>query len=147
MNRVILAFAAPAIIAMAACQPAAADKAEPPAPPSAPTAPEAPAAPQPPEAPSGIPAEFQGHWIADLSACATSQHDSNLVVEAERVTFWESSGEVKSVKVDGRKLNIVVAMEGEGETWDGDYTFQLSEDGKTLTDVTEGQPFARKRCP
>jgi len=146
MTRVILAFAVPAALALAACQPPAKDA---PAAPPAPTAPSPPSAPQAPAAPSKpeIPAGFRGEWNADLKACGSGRSDSRLFVSPDQVFFYESIGEVKSVVVTGHTLEVSMEMAGEGERWDSTHRFRLSDDGKTLTDITEGEGFARQRCP
>jgi len=146
MTRQFLAFAAPAALLLAACQPPARDAPaapEAPAAPAPPSAPEAPAAPAAPE----IPVEFRGEWNADLKACGTGSSDSRLFVSADEVFFYESIGKVKSVTVAGRVLEVSMEMAGEGERWDSTHRFRLSDDAKTLTDITEGEGFARKRCP
>jgi hypothetical protein len=61
---------------------------------------------------------------------------------------YESRGRVISVKSVG-KLESEVALEstGEGRTWRGARRFRLSQDGRTLTDVTmDKYHFARVRC-
>ena len=95
------------------------------------------------------PPAFQGEWNADLAACGGGGHESRLTIGPDTIGFYESQGQISATRLagDGR-LAIEAMMSGEGETWVDSRVFQLSEDGQTLTDVTEGSTgMVRRRCP
>jgi hypothetical protein len=112
------------------------------------------AAPAPPPTQAPIPAvqkvaaprPFQGEWNADFLACGGGANASRLVIRAERVRFYESSGPILDVAAAGpNEATFKVALNGEGETTERIYRFRLSPDGQTLTDLEAG--FDRRRCP
>ena len=141
-----------AVLALAACGPDrdTPDPVQPPAlpvppPPNLPGAPAAPVA-APAEA-SEIPQPFRGLWAADAEACEGAD-ESRLVLTADAVRFHESAGPVRAVVAGGPpELSVAVELTGEGETRTRTYDFRLSADGDTLTDVTDGRSFVRRRCP
>ncbi|MDO8410117.1 MAG: hypothetical protein Q7S93_08650 [Phenylobacterium sp.] len=95
------------------------------------------------------PPTFQGEWNADPSACGGGGDESRLTIGPDAIGFYESQGEISATRLeaDGR-LAIEAMMSGEGETWVDSRVFQLSEDGQTLTDVSEGSTgLVRRRCP
>lgn len=91
-----------------------------------------------------IPPSFQGEWNTDAAACGSGSNESRLVISADTMRFYESSGPVQSASVDGNELTVVVRLTGEGETRDATYRFRLSADGRTLTDADSA--LARQRC-
>ena len=91
-----------------------------------------------------IPARFRGEWNTDTAACGSGSNDSRLVIAADTIRFYESSGPVQSASADDNELTVVVRLTGEGETRDATYRFRLSADGRTLTDADSG--LARQRC-
>ena len=162
LSALSLAFA---IAALAGCNDAAMPTDAPSATPPAADAPPADAAPPPPgngdtgvppvdddlddndaddDAVSTIPASFQGEWNTDAAACGSGSNESRLVISADTMRFYESSGPVQSVSVDDNELTVVVRLTGEGETRDATYRFRLSADGNTLTDADSA--LARQRC-
>ena len=102
--------------------------------------------PAPPALPaddSVIPAAFVGEWNRILRDCGTGMNDSGLRIEPAKMTFYESAGTVKSVKVqDPRTITVAASFSGEGETWDEDVHMVLSESGN---DLTIGE-LTRHRC-
>jgi hypothetical protein len=132
------------VLGLAACDgPASA-----PPPASEPVAAPAPAptqAPVPAAQRVAAPQPFQGEWNADLLACGGGANASRLVIRAERVRFYESSGPILEVAAGPNEATFKVALNGEGETTERTYRFRLSPDGQTLTDLDAG--FARRRCP
>ena len=66
------------------------------------------------------------------------------MVGEDTIRFYESSGPVRSARMDGNELVVVVRLTGEGETRDATYRFRVSADGGTLTDAGSG--LARQRC-
>jgi hypothetical protein len=95
------------------------------------------------------PVAFQGEWNADLSACGGNANESRLIIGADTIGFYESQGEISATRLQAEnQLAIEAMMSGEGETWVDSRVFQLSEDGQTLTDVSEGSTgLMRRRCP
>lgn len=91
-----------------------------------------------------IPARFRGEWNTDAAACGSGSNESRLVIAADTIRFYESSGPVQSASVDDNELTVVARLTGEGETRDATYRFRLSADGRTLTDADSG--LARQRC-
>ena len=120
--------------------------ATPPAPAPAPAPQNPPATPEEPPTPSDaqVPAAYLGQWQRTGTSCAT-RDETRLRVESQRVTFHESSGDVRSVEQDGDRLTLVLRMTGEGETRDATYRFGLSNDGRWLTDLDHD--LVRERCP
>lgn len=107
-----------------------------------------PAASAPSTASSRIPAAFHGEWNASLPACGSGADDSRLRIEAGRVRFHESAGEVTSVTAHSdREITVVARLTGEGQSWDHTRRWRLSSDGATLEDVTDGSGPVRHRCP
>lgn len=97
-----------------------------------------------------VPAAFLGEWRAELKDCGSTTDDSRLFIEPGQVWFWESSGPVLSVEVHSpREATLVVRLEGEGEAWDDRLRYRLSDDGRSLADISGGEvePFVRRRCP
>lgn len=133
--------AAALILALAACSPG--EEAEP-----------GPATPPPVDAAANAisitaPPAFQGEWRADLKACGGATDESRLTIGPDTIGFYESQGEISATRLEGEgRLAIEAMMSGEGETWVDSRVFQLSEDGQTLTDVSEGSTgLVRRRCP
>lgn len=97
----------------------------------------------------GIPADMLGVWDYVEGTCDPAS-DLRLEIAADHLTFYESYGEVQAVTRDGENVTISLAMEGEGETWDEDLTYRLTEGGTILESdlrapVGDG-PLLRKRC-
>lgn len=108
-----------------------------PAPPTVRDAP--PAEPQ-----TRVPAAYLGEWQRTGTSCA-SRDETRLRMEARRVTFHESSGDVLAAAQDGDRLTLTLRMTGEGETRDATYRFGLSNDRRWLTDLDSD--LVRERCP
>lgn len=157
MRHLTLALALAIAAAAAGCSdrtPAdnAADTTTPPATTPAPTPPADPAPPPGDDTPpaddstTSVPARFQGRWASDAAACASTGHESHLMIGADSIEFHESSGTVKSVMSSGSDLTVVASVTGEGETRDATYRFRLSDDGNMLTDMSSGTGMMRHRC-
>lgn len=129
-----------------------ADTTAPPATAPAPTPPTDTTPPQGDDAPPAddstafVPARFQGRWATDAAACASTSHESQLMIGADRIEFHESSGTVKSVMSSGSDITVVASVTGEGETRDATYRFRLSDDGNMLTEMSSGTGMMRHRC-
>ena len=93
-----------------------------------------------------VPVAFQGEWNADLSACGSGTHDSRLDIGTDTIRFYESGGRIKSVSVwDSGDVTLLADIAGEGQATEGTYTYRLSADGLSLTDLNGG--VVRKKCP
>jgi hypothetical protein len=94
------------------------------------------------------PGRFQGKWNSNLKDCGTNLNDSQLTISAERIRFHENGGSIKAVVTQGEfDLALITELSGEGETWLAYDHFRLSDDQKSLTDVTDGSKLVRYRCP
>ena len=98
------------------------------------------------ESDNAIPARFQGRWAADANACRKSADESQLELQADQAAFFEGSGPIKSVVVDGDVVTLVAELTAEGETDETTYAFRLSDNGNTLTDISTGPGMVRHRC-
>lgn len=99
-----------------------------------------------PDSNDTVPAPFQGRWASDATACRKPADESQLELQANRVAFFEGSGPIKSVVVDGDVITLVAELSAEGEIDETTYAFRLSDDGRTLTDISTGPGMVRHRC-
>ena len=91
-----------------------------------------------------IPAQFHGRWDATNGACSPDS-DGRLEITASEVSFYESAGDVTKVEQADSGVKVSLSMEGEGEQWTAQYTF--NRNGEQLdTTTSEGETFTRKRC-
>lgn len=97
-----------------------------------------------PSAGSLIPLVFRGEWNQDLRACGTGLNDSRLRIEARRLRFYESDGEVRTIKIlSDRSVVIDAAFSGEGQAWIDKTQLVLSRSGAEL--MADGSTLSR--CP
>lgn len=115
-----------------------------PAPAPAPTTPPPTETAPPSDAANTVPARFQGRYAADTAACGDPAHESRLTIEATRIAFHEGSGPITRVSEGSSEVSITAGLAGEGETREANYSFRLSADGNSLTDVGHGT--VRQRC-
>lgn len=101
------------------------------------------ASPSPAAGAATIPAAFRGEWNRKPADCGTGGNDSRLRIEAKRLRFYESSGDVLAVQGEGRTITVRARYSGEGQTWEAARSFTLSADGKTLS----ADGIERTRCP
>lgn len=97
-----------------------------------------------------IPAQFLGTWTSSLEKCGSYGDDSMLRLESEHISYWESSGSVKTVVVrENNEIAMIAELSGEGETWLGTLQLKLSPDGSSLIDeyTVPGEQIVRYRCP
>ncbi len=98
-----------------------------------------------------IPEQFRGKWDYVQGTCAP-ESDLRLEVTANDLMFYESVGEVESVKVENDNQVVVeLSMSGEGETWTERTRLTLTNGGNMLTPVDAdgeqaGTPMPRERC-
>lgn len=104
------------------------------------------AAPQPDE--RTIPEPFRGEWNSNLADCGTPDNDSMMVIGADRIDFYESSGRVRGAFLDAAgEVLIVIDVSGEEETSTTALRLSVSPDGSRLTEYSESdEPFVRRRC-
>jgi hypothetical protein len=96
---------------------------------------------------SKVPVDFQGRWAGSQARCGVA-HEASLTIHEDRIDFYESRGKVLSVTL-ASPLEVALEIEstGEGQTWREVRRFVLSENKRTLTDITNSRyPFARVRC-
>lgn len=90
-----------------------------------------------------LPEAFTGRWDASLEACKATS-DMKLIVTQTELTFWESSGQISSVTINGPDdVTVKAAFSGEGEQWERDLHLVLADNGQTL----KVDDAARVRCP
>ena len=96
-----------------------------------------------------IPAEFQGRWDIAEDACADDTSEMRLDIEADRVTYYESSATPETItRTDAGALTVNHLFSGEGEEWTETLAYSLSEDGDRLTVTSpDGSMSIRMRCP
>jgi hypothetical protein len=93
-----------------------------------------------------VPLRFQGEWAHDLKKCGSPEELYFKLGEKE-VVFYESSGPIKAAVVRGNEIALIAELSGEGETWLATLHYELSKDGKKLSDKRVYPPEARHRCP
>jgi hypothetical protein len=94
-----------------------------------------------------IPAAFLGEWNRNPADCGSSRNDSRLIIEPDRVSYWESSGPVTAVTVDSpTAVEVTLRLAGEGEVWIRTQRFELQGDTLTAIGYAGGQTV-RQRCP
>jgi hypothetical protein len=146
MRRFLLAL--PLILAACSEEPAAPPAAnessgEPATPAPATPLPTSVASPGPVADAGTIPTAFRGEWNRVPADCGKGSNDSRLRIEAKRLRFYESSGDVLAVHGEGRTITVRARYSGEGQTWEDARSFTLSQDGKTLS----ADGIERTRCP
>lgn len=94
-----------------------------------------------------MPDAFRGEWASSAAECGSAA-EGRLRIGRDAITFYESEGAVTRVVMqDPREASVELRLSGEGETWTDARRFRLSEDGRTLTDLSGPTPFPRIRCP
>jgi hypothetical protein len=95
-----------------------------------------------------VPERFRGVWASSPRSCA-SDDDLKIRLDAGHVSFWESSGPIRSVVAQSDEIAITAELSGEGQTWLWASTFRLSTDGLTPVGPTSGvgAEVVRYRCP
>jgi hypothetical protein len=94
-----------------------------------------------------IPRKFQGEWNMQPAACGTALNDSVLLLESEKISYYETSGPVRAVLAHGHELGLLAELSGEGHTSIHAAQFRLSRDGRTLIDELSTPQLKRYRCP
>jgi hypothetical protein len=98
-----------------------------------------------------IPPAFHGLWMAEPRHCSARATDESwLRIEAERISFYESTGPVLAVVGRGRdEVGLITELSGEGSTWLHMVRLKLDGTGNRLAIATVGVEGAssRVRCP
>lgn len=98
-----------------------------------------------------IPPAFHGLWMAESRHChARATDESWLRIEADRISFYESSGPVLAVVGRGRdEIGLITELSGEGSTWLHLLRLRLDSTGNGLAMEAVGLEGAatRVRCP
>ena len=96
---------------------------------------------------STVPDQFRGRWAGRQAQCGVPS-ESSLAIYADRIDFYASRGRVLAVKVvSEREVEVELESSGEGQVWRSTRRFELSEDGRSLTDVTRRDyRTVRVRC-
>lgn len=96
-----------------------------------------------------MPADFQGRWDFAVEDCSNEASEMGLTIEADRVSYYESSAIPETITQTGPgSLTVQHRFSGEGDEWQETLAYELSEDGDRLTVTTqEGDVSIRMRCP
>jgi hypothetical protein len=94
-----------------------------------------------------VPDQFRGRWAGSQAKCGVSS-ESSLAIYADRIDFYASRGRVLAVRVIAEKeVEVDLESSGEGQVWHSTRRFGLSQDGRSLTDLTmRDHPTVRVRC-
>jgi hypothetical protein len=86
-----------------------------------------------------IPVRFQGTWTANPEGRNLPGRENPTVIGATTWQGHESSGEVKSVRINApNDITITVAMTGEGDQWVDQTRLRLTAGGRELIVVGAG---------
>lgn len=102
--------------------------------------------------PASIPQKFLGVWDATSGTCSR-ESDLRLEISPQQLVFYESLGQVDRVTITGEgSIEIVLAMEGEGESWEETMRIKTAANGNQIATSypsisSDSQPLLRKRCP
>ncbi|RED17024.1 hypothetical protein [Parasphingopyxis lamellibrachiae] len=102
-----------------------------------------------PETHEAIPQAFQGRWDFTEDTCADPGSEMRLDIEADRISYYESSATPETITQTGPgALTVDHRFSGEGEEWTETLAYSLSEDGERLTVTSpDGSMSVRMRCP
>ena len=96
--------------------------------------------------PVTIPDQFQGKWAGTQAQCGRPS-ESSLSIEADRIDSYEARGRVLEVKlISDLEVELTIEWSGEGQVSRSARRFMLTEDKRSLTDVTTEYRTARVRC-
>ena len=95
-----------------------------------------------------VPESLVGSWASSPASCGSDADDLALRITPRQIVHWESDGPIKAVVVLGNEIALIAELSGEGETWLNAVKFELSADGRRLTDSTTvpGKEIVRYRC-
>ncbi len=95
-----------------------------------------------------VPARFVGNWAGSPAACGSDADDLVLRLTSRHISYWESTGPIRAAVARGDEIALIAELSGEGETWLSAIKFELSPDGRVLTDriSVPGKEVVRYRC-
>ncbi len=95
-----------------------------------------------------MPSKFIGEWQEQLSSCGKHESDSVLRIKKNSISFYEAGGPVKNIRITGSgDLSADAVLSTEQGPSKIKIHYQLSQDGKTLTDLSfPPEKTVRKRC-
>ena len=107
------------------------------------------AMPLSPQGGATVPVRFVGNWAGDPASCGSDADDLVLRVSPHRISFWESAGPIRAAVARGDEIALIAELSGEGKTWLSAIKFEISPDGRMLTDTVSvpGKEVVRYRCP
>jgi hypothetical protein len=95
-----------------------------------------------------VPTAFRGEWNTDLARCGTDLGEMRLSLTGASIGLYESGGPVLDVILEDEQTALLrTRLSGEGETWERPFRLRLTDDGRTLTDISGEIPVVRHRCP
>lgn len=98
-------------------------------------------------APGELPAAMLGNWGGLEEDCSDKTSIFRLKVEPTHLRFFESVGDVRSVRASGKDAVVAdIEYNGEGQSWQRRQTLSLSEGGARLTISGVGNAMVRQRC-
>ena len=106
-----------------------------------------------PSSSAAIPIEMHGRWGLTPADCAKDGAEGLLTVSPDKLTFYESVGELADVTARTEdRVRATFGFSGEGMEWTRDVTLTLEEDGRTLVRREQGAEaspgaFKYTRCP
>lgn len=97
-----------------------------------------------------IPMPFRGVWESDLASCGNDTSESRIVIDRTSVMGYEHGGTATRVRWLARdtvRIDANIADEM-GDSAPGWWTYRISADRQSLTQLGEGQSGAPlHRCP
>ena len=142
MTRYLILSAA--VLALAACEPAAEAPEAPPAEPSA----GAPVTPEPTPEPIPTPAAYVGAWAADPAGCEnTTGPERPVRITATRFEGYENSCDMTEVQPADGGWTATFTCQAEGMTNVESVDMRPSGDQLELTWIGSGQSVTFTRCP
>jgi hypothetical protein len=102
-----------------------------------------------------IPAVLQGRWGLVAADCTSTSGDAKglLLIDPEKLTFYESVGKLGEVKERGdNRLRANFSFTGEGMEWNREMVLEAQNEGKALVRQEFGAdampaPLKYARCP
>lgn len=100
-----------------------------------------------------IPEEYQGGWDFETGPC-TRASDMFVEIGPGQLVFYESVGNLTFIAEEGDDVVLMLAMEGEGETWTQSLRLSLMGEGadQRLYTSDGSQPkmvdqYPLRKCP
>ena len=83
---------------------------------------------------ASIPDKFLGEWdLKSGNLCSKDMSDSKITIKPHAISYWESMGSVKDLKViNNNSVKLSLLMRGEGETWGSELMLNLENNSLIL---------------